>query len=99
MSEFFIDQKLSVGSEDEISEVAARIESDTLVRDKPMKPDVTVVSDYGHTGYDPMVAMVINLTGGFYSDLMSFSKDCGVAELRSPLKAFINVLVDVYSQI
>ena len=98
-------QVLSAGAQDDITDVASRIEDGTFERKKP-----AVITESGEGSYpgqeemdplvtlDPLVSLVIRITSGFYSDLRAFTGDHGATELKSPLRAYIDVLEDLYRQ-
>jgi len=93
---------LSTGSEDDIVDIAARIESGTFERERPSRGVPVDGSDNGKPDYaevDPLVAAVIDVAGGFYSDLLNFSGNRSAAEFRLQLRAHIDVLEDLYMQI
>ena len=48
---------------------------------------------------DDFKAMLIRITDGFVSDLRELSVDNGSADLRKALRAFIDVLEDIYRQL
>ena len=48
---------------------------------------------------DTLKGILFRITDGFISDLKELSFDGGSAELRKALRAFIDVLEDIYKQL
>ena len=89
------------GPENELIDTAARIEDGTFERKKAQKiKSVHLVSPYKTSDYEPSPPseILIRITEGFLSDLHRFVSEGGESELRKALKAYIEVLADLHSQ-
>jgi len=88
------------GPENELIDTAARIEDGTYWRKKAQKAHGVAPAAPLITSYDeqsPPSEILIRITEGFLSDLHRFVNEGCETELRKALKAYIEVLADLHS--
>ncbi|MDR0491479.1 MAG: hypothetical protein LBH28_09590 [Oscillospiraceae bacterium] len=95
-------EEISSRSKEEISEIAAEIEEGIYEKKKHATSEAMKrgdATDPGQSGTRQLDAVISDMSDGFLSVLRKHTKDGNTAELRSALRAYINMLEDLYLQI
>jgi len=95
-------RELAVGTDDDVTDVASKIEDDSFKSRKSEKietPKSREPFNPGTSKPDPLVATLLKTTETFYNDLLRLSRDNSAIDFKPVIKFFIDELKDLYDQI